>query len=123
MIAEDIRLSKLIYELADEHPEMEAMTQSLSIATFRYVPSECGRETDDEKAYLDSLNEELLNVLQAGGDLFLSNAIVNGSYCLRACIVNFRTSEKDIREIIGIIAREGAKIHRELQNNMAVQSK
>ena len=31
------------------------------------------------------------------------------SYCLRACIVNFRTSEKDIAEIIDNIVREGQK--------------
>ena len=38
---------------------------------------------------------------------FLSNAIVAKKYCLRACIVNFRTSQKDIEEIIEIIVREG----------------
>jgi hypothetical protein len=52
----------------------------------------------------------LLNELQQGGEVFLSNAVVNGRYCLRACIVNFRTSEKDIEDIIGIIVREGRKI-------------
>ena len=48
--------------------------------------------------------------MQAGGEVFLSNAIVDKKYCLRACIVNFRTSEKDIEEIIDIIVREGGKL-------------
>jgi aromatic-L-amino-acid/L-tryptophan decarboxylase len=40
---------------------------------------------------------------------------VNDKYCLRACIVNFRTSEKDIAEIVEIIVREGRKLHQKLQ--------
>jgi len=109
MIGDDIRLSKLLYQLAGDHPELEAVTQSLSITTLRYVP-----DKSLETSYLDKLNETLLNTLQKNGEVFVSNAIVNGKYCLRACIVNFRTSEKDIAEIIDIIVREGAKIHHEL---------
>jgi aromatic-L-amino-acid decarboxylase len=104
MINEDIDLAKMLFDAAKNHPEMEAVTHSLSIATFRYVPK--GNQTE---AYLNTLNEELVNTLQAGGELFISNAIIKGNYCLRACIVNFRTSEKDIAEMIEIIVREGRK--------------
>jgi aromatic-L-amino-acid decarboxylase len=58
------------------------------------------------------LNETLLNTLQRGGKAFLSNALVHDKYCLRACIVNFRTTEKDIEEIVEVIVEEGRKIHR-----------
>ena len=37
-IAEDMRLSQKLFGLLRGHPEFEALTQSLSIATFRYVP-------------------------------------------------------------------------------------
>ena len=47
--------------------------------------------------------------------LVVSYAVVNEMYCLRACIVNFRTSKKDIEEIIDIIIREGRKTHSKLQ--------
>ncbi len=33
---------------------------------------------------------------------------------MRACIVNFRTSEKDIEEIIDIIAEEGDKLRKSM---------
>ncbi len=114
MIAEDIRLSELLFELADHHPHLEAVTQSLSITTFRFVPSEDSSGPGRGDEYINQLNEELVNSLQAGGELFVSNAVVQGKYCLRACIVNFRTSEKDIREIVDIVVREGAKVHRRL---------
>ena len=61
--------------------------------------------------YLNKLNEQLLNTLQQGGEVFLSNAVIKGSYCLRACIVNFRTSKKDIYDTIELIVKEGRKVH------------
>lgn len=114
MISEDIQLSKLLFDLADNHPELEAVTQSLSITTLRYVPLKYDHDVENKEAYLNKLNEALLNELQQGGEVFLSNAVVNGKYCLRGCIVNFRTSKKDIAEIIEIIVREGKKLHRKL---------
>ena len=39
MIREDIALSQLLFEEAKKHPELEAVTQNLSITTFRYVPA------------------------------------------------------------------------------------
>ena len=116
MIGEDIQLAEYLFELADKHPELEAITRSLSIATFRYVPPEMkgGMRND---ACLNTLNETLLDALQDGGEVFLSNAIVHEKYCLRACIVNFRTSGKDIEEIIDIVVREGRKVNSELSND------
>ena len=38
MLADDCRLSRELYRLAGEHPELEAVTQGLSITTFRFVP-------------------------------------------------------------------------------------
>ncbi|CAM3330654.1 pyridoxal phosphate-dependent decarboxylase family protein [Zobellia roscoffensis] len=111
LISEDIELSKLLFELAKKNTELEAVSQNLSITTFRYIPYDCNASND----YLNKLNEELLNELQTGGELFLSNAIVNKMYCLRACVVNFRTSKKDIEEIIEILVREGRKTHSKLQ--------
>jgi len=110
MIKEDIELSELLFEKADAHPELEATLQSLSITTFRYVPLTISDKIEDKDAYLNQLNETLVNELQRGGKVFLSNAIVDGKYCLRSCIVNFRTSRKDIEEIIEIVVAEGRKV-------------
>lgn len=110
MINDDIKLSKYLFELAEKQPELEAISNNLSITTLRYVPSKGKKDLD----YLNTLNEELVNTLQAEGELFLSNAIVNERYCLRACIVNFRTNKKVIREVIDIIIRVGKKIETNL---------
>lgn len=115
LIREDIELSEMLYDLADKHPELEAVSQNLSITTFRYVPL----ENIDNKEYLNTLNEAILNELQTGGEVFLSNAIVKGQYSLRACIVNFRTSKKDIEEIIEIVIGTGRKVHLKISQERA----
>ncbi len=113
MINEDIELSKFLFNEAQKHPELEAVTQNLSITTLRYLPSNNKNETLSEE-YINTVNEKLLNKLQQSGQVFLSNAVISGKYCLRACIVNFRTSKRDITEVIDIIIKEGRNINRVL---------
>ncbi|HTH30304.1 MAG TPA: hypothetical protein VL946_03090, partial [Lacibacter sp.] len=84
--------------------------------TVRYVPPKLENYSDVTEAYLNKLNEALLNDLQQGGEVFLSNAVIGSKYCLRGCIVNFRTSEKDIHEIIEIIVKEGRKVQAQMKN-------
>ena len=122
LISNNIQLSRMLFELANDHAELEAMTQSLSIATLRYVPLEFPVNQNKE-AYLNKLNEELLNKLQQGGEIFLSNAVVGGKYCLRACIVNFRTTEKDIEDVVKIIVKEGKMLDAKLKEDYFSMSK
>jgi aromatic-L-amino-acid/L-tryptophan decarboxylase len=56
---------------------------------------------------LDRINREVLDRLQKGGDAFVSNAVVNGRYLLRACIVNINTTVQDIEALPEIVARVG----------------
>ena len=118
LIGEDIELSKLLFSYAENHEELEAVSQNLSIATFRYIPINFPKNIEDKDDYLNKLNEEILNELQMSGEAFLSNAIVKEKYCLRACIVNFRTTEKDIQEIVEIVIREGRKVHSKLSKTI-----
>lgn len=117
MINDDIQLSKLLFEGAQKHQELEAITHNLSISTFRYVPQRFHRGNPSDENYLNTLNEQLLNRLQQQGEVFLSNAVLNEKYCLRACIVNYRTTEQDILETVEIIVREGRKLDKELSNS------
>jgi aromatic-L-amino-acid decarboxylase len=109
MIAQDIALSRRLAEAVSRHPELELFTQELSITTFRYVPERL-RElvgSEDTKAYLDELNQEILLSTQRRGEAFLSNTRIRGRYVLRACIVNFHTDESDVDAVPEIVAREG----------------
>jgi glutamate/tyrosine decarboxylase-like PLP-dependent enzyme len=109
MIRDDIALAKALFEACRARPDLEAVTQSLSITTFRFVPEDL-RGRPDAQDYLDDLNRELLDRLQAGGEAYASNAVVNGRFLLRACIVNFRTRLADVEALPEIVARLGREI-------------
>ena len=110
MISDDIALARRLHRLADADPELEAWTTSLSITTFRYVPEGVQPGLPDTEDYLNELNEELRSRLERGGEAFLSNAVVRGTYLLRACIVNFRTGSRDIEAVPEIVKRVGREL-------------
>lgn len=118
MIAQDIDLARSLYRLIDEHSEFEAFSHHLSITTFRFVPEDLNADPKRREAYLDKLNTEILTRLQESGEAFVSNAIINGRYALRACIVNFRTSPADINELPDIIARIGRQLDDDLRKSL-----
>jgi hypothetical protein len=64
--------------------------------------------------YLDRLNRQILAAVERSGEAFLSNAVVDGRFALRACIVNFRTSESDIDALVPLLARIGNDVHQTL---------
>ena len=117
MIADDIRLSQEMADAVERHAELQLVTQSLSITTFRYVPRDLQTKLAEEQVerHLDALNRELLDRLQRGGEAFVSNAIVAGRYVLRACIVNFHTDRADVEAVPEIVARVGRLVDAELR--------
>jgi glutamate/tyrosine decarboxylase-like PLP-dependent enzyme len=110
-----MRLARHLHALVQEHPDFEAMTQHLSITTFRYVPERVRtagpistvKQTPEVEEYLTRLNQELLKRVEQSGEAFLSNAMVRGRFALRACVVNFRTSLSDIDAVVSLLSRLG----------------
>src|SRR5262249_17995164 len=87
MISDDIRLSRAMAEAVRRHPSLELLTRELSITTFRYVPPDLAPRASepDIAEHLNALNEGILDAIQWGGEIFLSNAVLQGRYALRAC--------------------------------------
>mgnify|MGYP001570379662 FL=1 len=115
MIRDDIELARRIFEAADAHAELEAVTCGLSIATFRFVPATLDAAAPGASDYLDQLNQALVIALQRGGEVFLSNAVLGGNYLLRACIVNFRTSGADCDALTATVVAAGRRLDSELR--------
>jgi aromatic-L-amino-acid/L-tryptophan decarboxylase len=117
MIGDDIALAERLFQNVSANTSLEAFTRSLSITTFRFVPRDLRKSIGAKEAeeYLNKLNEELLTRLQSSGEAFLSNAVINNKFVLRACIVNFRTSAKDVDELPSIVVRIGEKIDAEMR--------
>jgi glutamate/tyrosine decarboxylase-like PLP-dependent enzyme len=77
---------------ASEDFEMLAPV-GLSIFCFRYAPR--GYTGD-----LNALNERVLLELQRGGGSYLSNAKIGGRFALRGCVLNYRTTFRDMEILL-----------------------
>jgi aromatic-L-amino-acid/L-tryptophan decarboxylase len=97
---------------ASEDFEMLAPVE-LSIFCFRYLPAglkQALRDADgmertrlDEQ--LDALNERLLVELQRDGSSYLSNARLHGRFSLRGCVMNYRTTPRDMEILLDDLRR------------------
>jgi glutamate/tyrosine decarboxylase-like PLP-dependent enzyme len=122
MIGDDILLATHLYDLMAQHPDFEATSQSLSIATFRYVPPDLRPRlgSDAVGTYLNELNQRVLTALEKSGEAFLSNALIRGAFVLRACIVNFHTSLADIEALPPLLSRLGQEADAALRRERVV---
>lgn len=120
MISDDMRLSRYLHDLVGEHPELDAVAQGLSVTAFRYVPPDLQptRDAADVHDYLNRLNEALLDHLQRSGEAFVSNAVIRGTFVLRACVVNFNTTEADMEAMPEIVARAGRRLDADLRPSL-----
>ena len=121
MIADDSALSRAMAAAIDRREDLQLVTQDLSIATFRYVPPDLRGQVGEEtvERHLDALNRELLDRLQRGGDVFVSNAVVRNRYLLRACIVNFHTTRADVERVPELVAQVGREVDAALRPSIS----
>jgi aromatic-L-amino-acid/L-tryptophan decarboxylase len=92
----------------------------LSITCFRYVPTDLPASTDPtgvevRDAYLDQLNARLMTAIQLDGRVYCSNAVLDDRFCLRSCIVNYRTEAEDMDALLDVASELGAKLDAELR--------
>ncbi|HEX8130571.1 MAG TPA: aminotransferase class V-fold PLP-dependent enzyme [Pyrinomonadaceae bacterium] len=116
-ITEDNALAAYLAECVEAAEDFELLAPvELSICCFRYVPPEAryrlaaanAAERARVEEEVNELNERILRVVQRGGGAYVSNASLRGRFALRACIVNFRTTRRDIEATLDII-REAAR--------------
>jgi len=72
---------------------------ALSAVCFRHLPQAGGDS--------DKLNQEILRSVNRRGRVFLSNASIYGKFALRACIVNHRTTARDVERVVSEVLEVG----------------
>jgi Glutamate decarboxylase and related PLP-dependent proteins len=121
-IADDIAMANYMAECVVQDSEFDLLAPvQLSICCFRYVParlraklqaaSEDGRQGIESE--INRLNEQIMYRVQRGGEAYLSNAMLRGKFALRACIINFRTTRRDIDLTLETVRKVGRQIEAE----------
>ncbi len=88
-IAADLRHAQMLAQLVQSTPELELLAPvELSAVCFRHRGGD------------NSFNEKLLKRVIRRGKVYISNAVIRGHFALRACFVNHRTIDADVRAVV-----------------------
>jgi aromatic-L-amino-acid decarboxylase len=98
-IEQNLACARYLEQLVRSSSDFEMLCPvGLSIFCFRYHPP--GFHGD-----LNALNEALLLRLQNAGSSYVSNTKVRGQFALRGCVLNFRTTQRDMEILLDDIRR------------------
>jgi len=86
---------------ASDDFEMVAPVE-LSIFCFRHVPTQLRNESTQQ---IDAFNERLLVALQQDGSSYVSNTMLGGRFALRGCVLNYRTTLRDMEILLNDLRR------------------
>ena len=114
MIEKDLACARHLERLVRASDDFEMLAPvELSIFCFRFVPQRFklalvdANEAEHARIneQLDTLNERLLVELQQDGSSYLSNARLGGRFSLRGCVMNYRTTLRDMEILLDDLRR------------------
>jgi len=98
-IDSNIAVARHLAETIERSDDFELLAPvPLSIVCFRYTGGD------------DAFNKRLMVEVQRDGDSYLSNATINGQFALRACIVNYRTTNADVEQLVHTIRATASRL-------------
>ena len=105
MVERHLDLAQLLARLVDEAPDLERLADvPLNIVCFRYKPA------DLDDAALDEMNRRLGSAVLDDGRVYFGTTIYGGRVAFRPAIVNWRTTEGDIRLLVEVVRELGTKL-------------
>ena len=115
-IEKDLACARHLESLVRASNDFEMLAPvELSIFCFRHVPARFKRalaganERERIGEQLDAFNERLLVELQRDGSSYLSNARLGGRFSLRGCVMNYRTTLRDMEILLDDLRRVAQK--------------
>src|SRR5690349_14406282 len=115
-IEKDLKCARHFESLVQNSEDFEMLAPvELSIFCFRHLPrhlknamTEAGSTERKLETDLDAHNERLLLALQRDGSSYLSNARLRGRSALRGCVMNYRTTLRDMEILLDDLRRVAA---------------
>jgi aromatic-L-amino-acid decarboxylase len=107
VLAEHIRLAQEFAARVDAHPDFERLAPvPFAVVCFRANP----RAVRLTPAELDLFNEQLLDAVNATGEVFLSHTRINGIFALRIAIGHLRTTAAHTRRAWELLSQHTAAL-------------
>jgi glutamate/tyrosine decarboxylase-like PLP-dependent enzyme len=107
LVSRHIALARHLASLVDAAPDLERLAPvELSVVCFGYVPEEL--RGNGER--LNAFNKSIMERVQAGGEAFLSGTVLRGRFALRACVLNYGTTEEDLAALLDVVRRAAVEL-------------
>jgi glutamate/tyrosine decarboxylase-like PLP-dependent enzyme len=88
-------LARELGRMVEEAPDLELLTPvETSIVAFRWAPADADAET------LHRVNTALGVAVQERGRAFVTGTVLGGHEAVRACLLNARTTQDDLRVLL-----------------------
>jgi len=114
-IRKDLAQALRLAEAIRREPKLELIAPGeLSAVCFRYHGT--GDKSEEE---LNQFNVQLLAGVVKRGRVYLSNATLTGKFCLRACIVNHRTTDADVDAVVNEVLATAKEMDAQPRRNAA----
>jgi glutamate/tyrosine decarboxylase-like PLP-dependent enzyme len=105
MVERHLELAQRVAQRVDEAPDLERLAEvPLNIVCFRFRPA------DVAKSEVDELNRRLGEAVLEDGRVYVGTTVYEGKVAFRPAIVNWRTREDDVDELVNVIRELGAKL-------------
>ncbi len=102
-LREHCRLARLFANWVDDSPDFEMLAPvPFALCCFRACPQNV--------ANLDSLNEKLMNSINASGKAYLSHTKLNGKFTLRLSVGSIRIEERHLRMVWDLLNERSKEI-------------
>ncbi len=99
-ISRQIALARYLENRIETIPGLELLSRGkLSIVCFRLAPAILAGEEEALRA----LNKRVMERVQEQGEAFLTGALLDGRFALRACILHYGTQKKDIDAMLASV--------------------
>lgn len=105
MIQKDIDLASYLSTIIKDSSDFELIADSdLAISCFRFT----GGLTDE--AEIDHLNRSLIPALEKDGRVFITGTTINGTFVIRACLINHRMHSGTVDHLVNVIREVGSNV-------------
>ena len=108
-LAEHMRLARLFAEWVDGSDDFERLAPApLSVVCFRARPRKLAVGDRDDR--LDRLNAQVLEAVNASGEVFLSHTRIDDRFALRLAIGHVRTAERHVMRAWTLLQDAAARL-------------
>jgi len=107
-LAEHIRLAAELASWVDAHPDFERLAPTpLSVVCFRWKP----RAATLSEAELDRANEQIIDLVNNTGDIFISHTRLRGRLTIRVAIGHIRTTAVHVQRVWDLVQQSTRELN------------